>query len=96
MKSHSLQTHREFYSDDRDHRGHLKRRAQQATLDENSVQRELYSTENDKEIQDLKRRNSEYALFQSQHNHWKPINGPIKLSDGQIKFIVREYICAVK
>ena len=37
--SHSLQTHREFYSDERDLREHLERRAQQAVLGENSVQR---------------------------------------------------------
>ena len=66
MRSHSPQTHREFYSDDRDLRGHLERRAQQAILGKNSVQRQIYSTEYDMEIQNLERRNSDYALFESQ------------------------------
>ena len=34
IRSHSLHTHRKFYSDDRDLRGHLERRAQQAVLGE--------------------------------------------------------------
>ena len=62
ITSHSLQTHREFYSDERD----LDRRAQQAIRGDNSVQRKLYSTEYNMEIQNLERRNSEYALFESQ------------------------------
>ena len=65
-RSHSLQTQREFFSDERDLREHLERRAQKAILGENSVQRKLYSTEYDMEIQNLERRNSEYALFESQ------------------------------
>ena len=65
-RSHSLQTHKEFYSNERDHREHLERRAQQATLGENSVQRKLYSTEYNMEIQNLERRNSEYAVIESQ------------------------------
>ena len=40
--SHSLQTHREFFSDERDLRDDLERRAQQAVLVENSAQREIY------------------------------------------------------
>ena len=52
--------------DERDLREHLERRAQKAFLGENSVQRKLYSTEYDMEIQNLERRNSEYALFESQ------------------------------
>ena len=64
--SRSLQTHREIYSDERDLREHLERRAQQAILGENSVQRELYSTEYNMKIQNLERRNSEYALVESQ------------------------------
>ena len=39
-RSHSLQTHREFYSDERDLREPLERRAQQAILEENSAQRQ--------------------------------------------------------
>ena len=39
-ESHSLQTHTEFYSDERDLREHIER-AQQAILGENSVQRKL-------------------------------------------------------
>ena len=38
--SHSLQTHREFFSDERDLREDLERRAQQAVLGENSAQRQ--------------------------------------------------------
>ena len=65
-RSHSHQTHREFYSDERDLREHFERRAQQAIHGENSVQRKLYSTELNTEIKNLERRNSEYALFESQ------------------------------
>ena len=60
---------------------------------ENSVQRKLHVNENKMEIQNLKRRSSEYAIFESHvslnlkdDNYWKPINGQIKLS-------VREYSC---
>ena len=35
IRSHSLQTHREIYSEERALRGHLERKAQQAILDEN-------------------------------------------------------------
>ena len=38
-RSHSLQTHRQFFSDERDLREHLERRDQQAFLGKNSVQR---------------------------------------------------------
>ena len=62
----SLKRHRKSSSDDRDLRGHLEWRAQQAILGENSVQRKLYSTEYDMEIQKLERTNSEFALFGSQ------------------------------
>ena len=58
IRSHSLQTHREFYSD-------LERRAQQALLGENSVQRNLNLIEYDLEIQNSERRNSEYASNES-------------------------------
>ena len=53
VRSHSLQTHKEFYSDYRDLRGHLQWRAQQVTFGENSVQRKSHSTEYDMEIQNL-------------------------------------------
>ena len=65
-RSHSLRTHRGFYSDERDPREHLERRAQQGFLGENSVQRKLYSTEHNMEIQNLERRNSEYSFIESQ------------------------------
>ena len=66
IRSHSLQTHREFYSDERDLREDLEGRAQQAVLGENSAQRKLVKkTEYDLEIQNLERRNSEYALIDS-------------------------------
>ena len=60
-RSHSLQTHREFYSDERDLREHFERRAQQAFIGENSVHRTLNSIEYNIEIQNVERRNSEYA-----------------------------------
>ena len=56
-----LKSHKEFYSDERDLRGHLEWRAQQA----NSVPRKFYSTEYGMEIQN-ERRNSECASFESQ------------------------------
>ena len=65
-RSHSLQTHREFFSDERDLREHLERRAQQAVLGKNSAQRKFLSAEYDMEIQNLERRNSEYAVIESQ------------------------------
>ena len=65
VRSHSLETHRELYSDVRDLREDMERRAQQAVLDENSAQRKLYLTEYDLEIQNLERRNAEYALIES-------------------------------
>ena len=65
-RSHSLQTQKEFYSDERDFQEHFERRAQQAILGENSVQRKFFSTEYYMEIQNLERRNSEYALIESQ------------------------------
>ena len=66
IRGHSLQTLRKFYSDGRDLREHLERRAQQAVIGENSIQRKLYLNEYKMEIQNLKRRNSEHALFDSQ------------------------------
>ena len=42
-----------------------ERRAQQAVLGENSAQRIFFLTEYDLEIQNLERRNSEYALIES-------------------------------
>ena len=63
--SYSLETHRKFYSDERDLREDLERRAQQAVLGENSDQRKSYLSECDMEIQNLERRNPEYALIES-------------------------------
>ena len=65
IRSHSLQTHREFFSDERDLRAYLERRAQQAVPGESSAQRKLHLTEYDLEIQNLERRNSENALMES-------------------------------
>ena len=65
-KSQGLVTEQEFHSDDRDLRELLERRARQAIMGENSAQRKLHSTEYDLEIKDLERRNSEYALIESQ------------------------------
>ena len=66
VRSDAQQTHREFYSGERDLREHLERRAQQAIHAENSVRRMLYSSEYNMEIQKSERRNSEYALLGSQ------------------------------
>ena len=52
---------KEFYSDERDLREHLKRRARQAILGEISAQMKTNSTEYNIEIQNMERRNSEYA-----------------------------------
>ena len=68
IRSHCLQTHREFNSDERDLREDLERRAQQAVLSENSAQRKLYLIEYDLEIQNLERSNSEYALIESRRD----------------------------
>ena len=69
-------------------REHLQRRARQAIIGENSIQRKLYSTV---EIQNSERRNSEYALTESQRElesqreqFWEA---------NQSKLNVREYIC---
>ena len=40
-RSRSRQTHREFYSDERDPQQHLERRAQEAIKGEKSVQRKI-------------------------------------------------------
>ena len=50
VRSDAQQTHREFYSGERDLREHLERRAQQAIHAENSVRRMLYSSEYNMEI----------------------------------------------
>ena len=66
IRSHSLQTHREFCSNERDLREHLERRAQHAVHGEKSTQRKLYLTEYDMEIPNLERRKSECALVETQ------------------------------
>ena len=66
VRSHSLQTLRKFFSDGWHLRENLQRRAQQAVLGENSDQRRLYLTQYNMEIQNLERRNSEHARFESQ------------------------------
>ena len=49
--SHSLQTHREFFSDERDLQEHLERRAQQAVLVKKFSSEKNFLTEYDLEIQ---------------------------------------------
>ena len=61
-RSHSLQTQSWWTRSPRTPRT----KSSKSFLGENSVQRKLYSTEYDMEIQNLERRNSEYALFESQ------------------------------
>ena len=56
-RSHFLHTHREFYHDERDLREDLERRAQQAVLGENSLQRKIFLSEYDLEIQHSERKN---------------------------------------
>ena len=56
VRSHSLQTHREFYPDERNLQEHFERRAQRAILGENSVQSKLHSTEYNRKIQNLERK----------------------------------------
>ena len=92
-KSHSLQTHIVFYSDERDLREPLERRAQQAILDEKSVQRKLYSTEYNMEIQNSWRRNSEYALFESQRELESQRRQLLKANQWTDQAERGEYIC---
>ena len=90
VRSHSLQTHREFYSDERDLREDLERRAQQAVLGENSAQRKLCLTEYDMEIQNSERRNSEYALIESRRELESQRRQLLEANHWQIKLSVRE------
>ena len=66
IRSHCLPTLRKFFSHGRDLREHLERRAQQAITGENPIQRTPYLIEHKTETQNSERRNSEYALFESQ------------------------------
>ena len=94
--SHALQTHREFYSDERDLREDLERRAEQAVLGENSAQRKFNLTEYDMEIQNLERRNSENALIESRReleSQRRQFTGSQSIN-GQIKLSGREYTCS--
>ena len=82
---------RKFYSDGWDLREHLRRRAQQAITVENSIQRKLYLNESNMEIQKSERRNSEYALLESQRE--LESQGQHSLEANQSKLNEREYIC---
>ena len=62
----SLKSLRKFFSDGWDLQEHLQRRTQQAIPAENSDQRKLCLNEYEMEIQNSERRNSEYALIESQ------------------------------
>ena len=65
--SHSRLTQHELSSDERDVREHFERRARQTKKKVKfQLRRKLYSTQYDMEIKDLERKNSEYALFESQ------------------------------
>ena len=48
----------------------LNEELKQAIIGENSIQRKLYLNEYKMEIQNLKRRKSEYALIESQRNDY--------------------------
>ena len=96
IRSHSLQTHREFYSDERDLREHLERRAQQAAIGEKSVQRKLYSIEYNMEIQNSERRHAGYALFKSQRELEPQRRQLLKANQRVDKLNEREYICVAK
>ena len=91
IRSHSLQTLRKFSSDGWDLWEHLQRRAPQAISGENSVQRKLDLNEYKMEIQNLKRRDSEYALFESQRELESQRQQPWEAN--QSKLNVRKYIC---
>ena len=90
-KSCSEESLRKFYSDGWDLREHLQRRARQAIIGENSIQRKLYLNEYNMEVQNLKRRNSEYALFESQRE--LESQRQQQLEANQSKLNVKEYIC---
>ena len=92
IRSHCLQTLRKFYSDGWDLREHLQRRARQAILGENSDQRRLYLPEYNTDIQDLERRNSEYALTDL-HRERLNFKRQQLLEANQSKLDVREYSC---
>ena len=94
VRSHSHQTQRKLYSDERDLREHLERRAQQAIYDENSVRRKLYSTDCNTEIQSSGRRNSEYALHESQRELESQRQQLLMANHWANKLNVKEYICA--
>ena len=94
MRSHSHQTQRKLYSDERDLREHLERRAQQAIYDENSVRRKLYSTDCNTEIQSSGRRNSEDALHESQRELESQRQQLLMANHWANKLNVKEYICA--
>ena len=90
--SHSHQTPHE--SEDLVHlREHLERRARQAILGENSAQRKLYSTEYDMEINNLERRNSEFALCGSQRELESQRLQVQQASQWNIMFNEKELIC---
>ena len=81
-RSHSLQTHREFHSDERDLREHLERRAQQAIPGENSVQRKSRLSTTWSKIQSEDIQNTHYSrhnesLTLKDDKYRKPINGQI-------------------
>ena len=90
----SLQTH--FFLINEISESTWNEELQEAVLGENSDQINLHLTEFDLEIQNLERRNSEYALIESRRELesqrrqfcWKPMNGQIKLKE-------REHICVV-
>ena len=82
---------RKFFPDGWDLREHLQRRARQAVIGENSIQRKLYLNEYKMEHQNLRRRNSEYALTESQRELESQRQQLLKAN--QSKLNVREYIC---
>ena len=93
IRSHSLQTLRKFYSDGWDLREHLQRRARQAVIGENSIQRKIKSEWSTRWRSRIwSEGNSEYALTESQRELESRRQ---QLSEAnQIKHSTRgEYIC---
>ena len=88
IRSHSPTTHRQFDSDDRDFRVHMEWRAQQATLGENSAQKNFLDWVRDGD------RKFGTKKFRT-HNIWVTTRAWIskKIFNVQIKLSVRGYIC---
>ena len=93
IRNHSLQTHKEFYSDDRDLRRHLERGAHQAILGENSVQRKSYSTGYNMETQNFGTKKFRIHIFRIATGAWNSKTTIIGSHSVGRSSSAREYIC---